>query len=164
MADNIPFKFRKSDRELTENEVLDAVKFQTTKNNLEEPKSQPKETVFNPFSLLLADPTLGTTMWIKKIQYNKKISEGKQDEVTDEERLLFESKVDKNQPFLKRIFSPKTYLQRDTEKELDAVGEVMEGAVTGVPLGVKALAELLTVGIDYSFDTNFTRKLDEVTE
>ena len=164
MADNVPYKYRKSDSELTENEVLNAVKYQTTKNNLEEPKSQPKDSVFNPFSILLADPTLGTQMWIQKFKYNKKIADGKLDEVTDQERLLFESKVDPKQPFLKRIFSPKTYLQRDTEKEVDAVGEVMEGAVTGIPLGVKAVGELLTTGIDYTFDTNFTRKLDEITE
>ena len=76
---------------------------------------------------------------------------------------LFESKVDKNQPLLKRIFSPKTYLQRDTRKEIDTF-DVMTGAVTGVPLGVKAVGELLTTGIDYTFDTDFTTKLDEVTE
>ena len=34
----------------------------------------------------------------------------------------------------------------------------------GVPLGIKAVGELLTTGIDYTFDTNFTRKLDEITE
>ena len=164
MADNVPYKYRKSDSELTENEVLNAVKYQTTKNNLEEPKSQPKDSVFNPFSILLADPTLGTQMWIKKFKYNKKISDGKEDEITDEERLLFESKVDPKQPFLKRIFSPKTYLQRDTEKEVDAVGEVMEGAVTGLPLAGKAALELLTTGIDYKFDTNLTKRLDEITD
>ena len=164
MADNVPYKYRKSDSELTENEVLNAVKYQTTKNNLEEPKSQPKDSVFNPFSILLADPTLGTQMWIQKFKYNKKIADGKLDEVTDQERLLFESKVDPKQPFLKRIFSPKTYLQRDTEKEVDAVGEVMEGAVTGLPLAGKAALELLTTGIDYTFDTNFTKRLDEITD
>ena len=61
MADNVPYKYRKSDSELTENEVLNAVKYQTTKNNLEEPKSQPKDSVFNPFSILLADPTITGT-------------------------------------------------------------------------------------------------------
>ena len=50
MADNIPYKYRKSDSELTENEVLDVVKFYTTKGNINEPKSQPKTKVFNPFS------------------------------------------------------------------------------------------------------------------
>ena len=127
-------------------------------------KKNLKTKVLNPFSLLLLDPTLGPQTWIKKFKYNKKISDGKLDEVTDEERLLFESKVDKNQPLLKRIFSPKTYLQRDTEKEIDTVADVMTGAVTGVPLGVKAVGELLTTGIDYTFDTDFTTKLDEVTE
>jgi cytochrome c len=52
MADNIPYKYRKSDSQLTENEVLDAVKFFTTKGNLKEPRSQPKTKVLNPFSLL----------------------------------------------------------------------------------------------------------------
>jgi len=43
-------------------------------------------------------------MLIKKFKYNKKIADGKLDEVTDQERLLFESKVDPKQPFFKRIF------------------------------------------------------------
>ena len=90
MADNVPYKYRKSDSELTENEVLNAVKYQTTKNNLEEPKSQPKDSVFNPFSLLLlGDGAFGAQMWIKKFKYNKKISDGKFDEVTKEEKFLF---------------------------------------------------------------------------
>ena len=164
MADNIPYKYRKSDSELTENEVLDVVKFYTTKGNINEPKSQPKTKVFNPFSILLADPSLGKQIWYKKFIYNKKIADGRLDEVTNEERLLFESKVDPKQPFLKRIFDTKTYLQRDTQKEIDAVGEVMEGAVTGMPLAGKAALELLTTGIDYRFDTNFTRELDKITD
>ena len=53
MADNIPYKYRKSDSELTENEVIDAVKFFTTKGNLKEPKSQPKTKVLNPFFLMM---------------------------------------------------------------------------------------------------------------
>ena len=57
-----------------------------------------------------------------------------------------------------------TYLQRDTEKEVDAVGEVVEGAVTGLPLAGKAALELLTTGVDYKFDTNFTKKLDEMQQ
>jgi RNAse (barnase) inhibitor barstar len=164
MADNVPYKYKPSDSALTEKEISAAIEFQTTKNNVYEKKEEPKTKVLNPFSLLLLDPTLGPQTWIKKFKYNKKISDGKLDEVTDEERLLFESKVDKNQPLLKRIFSPKTYLQRDTEKEIDTVADVMTGAVTGVPLGVKAVGELLTTGIDYTFDTDFTTKLDEVTE
>ena len=164
MADNVPYKYKPSDSALTEKEISAAIEFQTTKNNVYEKKEEPKTKVLNPFSLLLLDPTLGPQTWIKKFKYNKKISDGKLDEVTDEERLLFESKVDKNQPLLKKIFSPKTYLQRDTEKEIDTVADVMTGAVTGVPLGVKAVGELLTTGIDYTFDTDFTTKLDEVTE
>ena len=71
MADNIPYKYRKSDSELTENEVLDAVKFFTTKGNLKEPKSQPKTKVLNPFSLLLLDPSLGKNLLIQKEHYTK---------------------------------------------------------------------------------------------
>jgi len=164
MADNVPYKYKPSDSALTEKEISAAIEFQTTKNNVYEKKEEPKTKVLNPFSLLLLDPTLGPQTWIKKFKYNKKISDGKLDEVTDEERLLFESKVDTNQLFLKGIFSPKTYLQRDTKKETDTVADVMTGAVTGVPLGVKAIGELLTTGIDYTFDTNFTKKLDEVTK
>jgi len=165
MADNIPFKYRKSDSELTEKEVLNAVKYQTTKNNLKEPKSQPKDSVFNPLSLLLVDPTItGRKTMVEKFIYNKKIADGKLNEITDREKLLFESKVDPKQPFFKRIFDTTTYLQRDTEKELDAVGEVVEGAITGLPLAGKAALELLTTGVDYKFDTNFTKKLDDATD
>jgi hypothetical protein len=164
MADNVPYKYKPSDSTLTEKEISSAIEFQTTKNNVYEKKEEPKTKVFNPFSILLLDPTLGPQTWIKKFKYNKKISDGKLDEVTDEERLLFESKVDTKQPFLKRIYSPKTYLQRDTEKEIDTISDIATGAVTGVPLGVKAVGELLTTGIDYTFDTNFTTKLDEITD
>ena len=164
MADNVPYKYKPSDSALTEKEISAAIEFQTTKNNVYEKKEEPKTKVLNPFSLLLLDPTLGPQTWIKKFKYNKKISDGKLDEVTDEERLLFESKVDKNQPLLKRIFSPKTYLQRDTEKEVDTISDIATGAVTGVPLGIKAVGELLTMGIDYKFDTDFTTKLDEITD
>ena len=164
MADNLPYKYRKSDSELTENEVLDAVKFFNTKGNLNEPRSQPKTKVINPFSLLLLDPSLGKNLLVQKAIYNKKIADGKLDEVTDQERLLFESKVDPKQPFFKRIFDPKTYLQRDTETEIDAAGDVISGAITGLPLAGKAVAELLTTGIDYTFDTNYTKKLDDLTD
>ena len=47
---------------------------------------------FNPISLLLADPTLGPSLWMKRAEYNKKIADGKRDLITDEEKLLFESK------------------------------------------------------------------------
>ena len=103
MADNLPYKYRKSDSELTENEVLDAVKFFNTKGNLNEPRSQPKTKVINPFSLLLLDPSLGKNLLVQKAIYNKKIADGKLDEVTDQERLLFESKVDpKRKGFFKK--------------------------------------------------------------
>ncbi len=164
MADNLPYKYRKSDSELTENEVLDAVKFFNTKGNLNEPRSQPKTKVVNPFSLLLLDPSLGKNLLVQKAIYNKKIADGRLDEVTDQERLLFESKVDPKQPFLKRIFDTKTYLQRDTKTEIDAIGDVTSGAITGLPLAGKAVLELLTTGIDYKLDTNYTKKLDDLTD
>jgi hypothetical protein len=37
--------------------------------------------------------------WARKIQYNKKIKEGRLDDVTDAERLQFESKADPNREF-----------------------------------------------------------------
>jgi len=164
MADNLPYKYKKSDSELTENEVLDAVKFFNTKGNLNEPRSQPKTKVINPFSLLLLDPSLGKNLLVQKAIYNKKIADGKLDEVTDQERLLFESKVDPKQKGFKKYFDPKTFIQRDTKTEIDAAGDVISGAVTGLPLAVKAVGELLTTGIDYTFDTNFTKKLDDLTD
>ena len=48
--------------------------------------------------------------------------------------------------------------------EVDAAGDVISGAITGLPLAGKAVAELLTTGIDYTFDTNYTKKLDDLTD
>ena len=160
MADNVPYKYKPSNSALTEKEVSAAIEFQTSKNNIYDKKEEPKDKVINPFSILLLDPTLGPQTWIQKFKYNKKISDGRLDEVTDAERLLFESKTDSNRGIFEGKFSPKNYLQRDTEKEVDIISDISTGAVTGVPLGVKAVGELLTLGVDYTFDTNFTKKLE----
>ena len=164
MADNVPYKYKPSNSALTEKEVSAAIEFQTSKNNIYDKKEEPKDKVINPFSILLLDPTLGPQTWIQKFKYNKKISDGRLDEVTDAERLLFESKTDSNRGIFEGKFSPKNYLQRDTEKEVDIISDISTGAVTGVPLGVKAVGELLTMGVDYTFDTNFTKKLDDATQ
>jgi hypothetical protein len=128
MADNVPYKYKPSDSALTEKEVSAAIEFQTSKNNIYEKKEEPKDKVINPFSILLLDPTLGPQTWIQKFKYNKKISDGRLDEVTDAERLLFESKTDSNRGIFEGKFSPKNYLQRDTEKEVDIKGLLRKGA------------------------------------
>ena len=45
-------------------------------------------------SVLLLDPiTTGPVTLLKKFIYNKKVADGKVDEITDQEKLLFESKA-----------------------------------------------------------------------
>ena len=44
-------------------------------------------------AILLMDPTLGAHAWVRKAKYNKKISEGKLDEVTDDERYFLKVKL-----------------------------------------------------------------------
>jgi len=70
--------------------------------------------------------------------------------------------VDKNRGFFERL-NPKNLIPRDTKKEVDILGDIHTGAVTGLPLGVKSLAEFLTIGTDYKYDTNFTEALDKKT-
>ena len=163
MADNKPYSYFESQKsKLDDKDIKDQIRFQVSRNNIKEPKYRSKKKVFNPFSLLLADPTLGSMMWMKRAKYNKKIKEGKEDQVTDDERLLFESKADPKRGFFERL-NPKNVIARDKKEEVDALADVMTGAVTGPPLAVKSLAELLTIGVDMKMDTNYTEKLDGLT-
>jgi len=163
MADNKPYSYFESQKsKLDDKDIKDQIRFQVSRNNIKEPKYRSKKKVFNPFSLLLADPTLGPHMWMKRAKYNKKIKEGKEDQVTDDERLLFESKADPKRGFFERL-NPKNVIARDKKEEVDALADVVTGAVTGPPLAVKSLAELLTIGVDMKMDTNYTEKLDGLT-
>jgi hypothetical protein len=160
MADNRPFRYFDSQTsKFNDEDVNDQIRFQVSRNNVKEPINKGKEKVFNPISLLLADPTLGPSLWMKRAEYNKKIADGKRDLITDEEKLLFESKAADDTNFFTQ-FSLKNLVQRDPDEEIDAVADVITGAVTGPPLAVKSLAELITIGIDYKFETDFTSKLD----
>ena len=107
-----------------------------------------------------------------KAKYNKKIADGKLDEVTDFERLEFESKADPKRGIFERL-NPKKLIPRDTKTEVDAISDVATGAVTGLPLGVKSLAEFLTIGVDLgaakinektgsNLNPRFTEKLDKL--
>ena len=101
MADNRPFKYFDSQTsKFNDDDVKDQIRFQVSRNNVKEPISKGKEKVFNPISLLLADPTLGPSLWMKRAEYNKKIADGKRDLITDEEKLLFESKAAEGSSFL----------------------------------------------------------------
>jgi hypothetical protein len=138
-----PFRYQDSlPSKLDDKDITDQIRFQVSRNNTKEPQQKSKKIVWNPFSALLFDPIIGPSQWAQKVRYNKKINEGRFDKITDKEKLFF---------------------GRDTEKEVDIVADVAEGLVTGPPLGVKSLAEFLTIGADYAFDTNFTKKLDQVT-
>ncbi|MBT6402427.1 hypothetical protein HOK09_03125, partial [Candidatus Woesearchaeota archaeon] len=158
---------------LDDEDVKDQIRFQVSRNNVKEPKHKSKKKVFNPMSILLMDPVLGTHAWIRKAKYNKKIAEGKLDKVTDFEKLEFESKADPNRGFFERL-NPKNLIPRDTKKEVDVLSDIATGAVTGPPLAVKALSELLTIGVDIGadkinektgtkFDPRLTEKLDGLT-
>ena len=163
MADNKPYSYFESQKsKYDDKDIKDQIKFQISRNNVKESKYRSKKKVFNPFSLLLADPTLGSMMWMKRAKYNKKIKEGKEDQVTDDERLLFESKADPKRGFFERL-NPENVIARDKKEEVDAIADVMTGAVIGPPLAVKSLAELLTIGVDMKMDTNYTEKLDGLT-
>jgi len=153
--DSLPNKFDDKD-------VVDQIRFQVSRNNVKQPKHKSKKKVFNPMSILLMDPILGASAWAKRAKYNKKIAEGKLDKITDEEKLLFESKADPKRGFFERL-NPKNLIPRDTKKEIDTIADIATGAVTGIPLGVKSLAEFLTIGTDYKYDTNFTEALDKKT-
>ncbi len=147
---------------LDDKDVVDQIRFQVSRNNVKQPKHKSKKKVFNPMSILLMDPVLGASAWARKAKYNKKIAEGKLDEITEEEKLLFESKADPKRGFFERL-NPKNLIPRDTKKEIDTIADIATGAVTGIPLGVKSLAEFLTIGTDYKYDTNFTEALDKKT-
>ena len=153
--ESLPSKFDDKD-------LKDQIRFQISKNNVKQPKHKSKKKVFNPMAILLMDPVLGASAWARKAKYNKKIADGRLDEVTDAERLEFESKADPNRGFFERL-NPEKLIPRDTKKEIDTIGDIATGAVTGIPLGVKSLAEFLTIGADYKFDTNFTEALDKKT-
>jgi hypothetical protein len=110
------------------------------------------------------DPSLGKFAWMRKAKYNKKIAEGKLDEVTKFEKLEFESKAREDTPWYKKFsISPENLVPRDTKKEVDYLSDIATGAVIGPPLAVKSLAELLTIGVDMKMDTNYTEKLDGLT-
>ena len=73
---------------LDDKDVVDQIRFQVSRNNVKQPKHKSKKKVFNPMSILLMDPVLGASAWARKAKYNKKIAEGKLDEITEEEKLL----------------------------------------------------------------------------
>ena len=176
MADiNKPYSYLDSlPSKLDDKDITDQIQFRVSRNNETEPKYKAKKKVINPMSILLMDPVLGAHAWARKITYNKKIADGRLDEVTDFERLEFESKADPNRGIFEGKFSPKNLIPRDTKKEVDALGDVATGAVIGPPLAVKSLAEILTIGVDIGadkinektgtkFDPKLTEKLDGLT-
>ena len=174
MANEKPYTYYDSISELGNKDIKDLVKFESTKNNVKEPVVSSKKKVFNPLSLLLLDPIMAPQAWARKIQYNKKIKEGRLDDVTDAERLQFESKADPNRGIFSGSLNPKNMIPMDKKSEVDLTADIATGAVTGLPLGAKAMLELLTIGADISsgkindkFGTTlpeeYTAKLDKIT-
>ena len=143
-----PYSYRESlPSKFDDKDVVDQIRFQVSRNNVKQPKHKSKKKVFNPMAILLMDPVLGAHAWVRKAKYNKKIADGKLDEVTDFEKFEFESKADPKRGFFERL-NPKNLIPRDTKKEVDLLGDIQSGAVTGLPLDVKSLAEFLTIGVD----------------
>ena len=128
MANEKPFTYFESQpSKLTDKDVTDQIRFQISKNNVKEPQHESKKIVWNPLSALLLDTQMGPYLWTQKIKYNRKINEGRLDEVTDQERLLFESKLDPN----RKWYQTTKFVPRDLKKEVDIVGDVAEGFVNG---------------------------------
>ena len=157
----------------SDKDITDQIRFQVSRNNVKERQHKGKKKVFNPMSLLLLDPQLGAHAWARKARYNKKIADGKLDEITEAEKFEFESKADPNRGFWARL-NPKNVIPRDTKKEVDIVSDIYTGAAIGPPLGFKSLLELLTIGVDLGagklnektggkLNPRFTEKLDKVT-
>ena len=161
MANEKPFTYLESQAsKLTDKDVTDQIRFQISKNNVKEPQHESKKIVWNPLSTLLLDPQMAPYMWFQKVRYNRKINEGRVDEITEKEKILFESKLDPN----RKWYQTTKFVPRDLKKEVDIVGDVAEGFVTGPPLAIKSLAEFITIGIDKTnLNTNFTKKLDDLT-
>ena len=160
MANEKPFTYFESQpSKLKDKDITDQIRFQISKNNVKEPKHEAKKIVWNPLSTLLLDPLQAPFRWAQKVRYNKKIAEGRLDEITETEKTLFESKLDPS----RKWHQTTKFVPRDLKKEVDIVGDVAEGFVTGPPLAIKSLVEFLTIGVDKKLDTNFTKKLDEVT-
>ena len=117
MSEDKFFSFSESKAtKLNDEDILNQIRFQVSRNNIKENKFKSKKKVINPMSILLMDPTLGIQAWLRKAKYNKKIADGRLDEVTKFEKLEFESKVDPNRGIFEGKFSPENLIPRDTKK------------------------------------------------
>ena len=92
MAEDKSISFTESKAtKLNDEDILNQIRFQVSRNNIKENKFKSKKKVINPMSILLMDPTLGIQAWLRKAKYNKKIAEGRLDEITDFERIEFDN-------------------------------------------------------------------------
>ena len=93
MASEKPFTYLESlPSKLDDKDIQDQIRFQISKNNIKEPKEESKKIVWNPLSASLFDPFQAPLRWAQIVRYNKKIAEGRLDEVTEMEKIYFESK------------------------------------------------------------------------
>ena len=116
-----PFRYQDSlPSKLDDKDVIDQIQFQVSRNNTKEPRHKSKKTVWNPLSALLLDPFQSPFRWAQKVRYNRKINEGRLDEITETEKKLFESKLDPNRKWHQ---TPK-FVPRDLKREVDIVGDV----------------------------------------
>ena len=81
-----PFRYQDSlPSKLDDKDITDQIRFQVSRNNTKETKHKSKKIVWNPLSALLLDPIIGPSQWAQKVRYNKKIAEGRADEITEKE-------------------------------------------------------------------------------
>jgi len=89
MANEKPFRYFESlPSKLDDKDITDQIRFQISKNNVKEPKHESKKIVWNPLSALLLDPLQAPFRWAQKVRYNKKIAEGRLDEITDRKNII----------------------------------------------------------------------------
>ena len=108
-----PFRYQDSlPSKLDDKDITDQIRFQVSRNNTKEPQQKSKKIVWNPLSALLLDPIIGPSHGHRKLDIIKKINEGRFDEeITEREKLFFESKTNP-----KAWFSDKL-IPRDTKKK-----------------------------------------------
>ena len=116
-----PFRYQDSlPSKLDDKDITDQIRFQVSRNNTKEPQQKSKKIVWNPLSALLLDPIIGPSQWAQKVRYNKKINEGRFDEITEREKLFFESKTNPDAWFSDKL------IPRDTKKEVDIAIKIIK--------------------------------------
>ena len=124
------------DKQIDVKDLQDNIKINFTKNNTIDSNKEEdsKKAVFNPLSFIRFIPEMLPAAMAMDAKDAQLINEGK------------EAK-----------FFPVRKGQADLAKDIH------KGILEGPILAVKGVAELVTSGVDFAFDTDFTKKLDTIT-